>query len=191
MYKKAILVLTGYDPMTVTAFELSESDNLLKWNPNDILGIIEENLFTQMPRDNISLTDTEFLIKNAVKIDFIIDENTEYQTFTVPVNLPKYIHDFKPGDRIMFLEERQHYKVMACDSRYLICCRPFFQSGLYTIVDFVDGIRGPNNLTLNSYDYMDKLNCERFLSDLTADKSTLAISERRRIKLNIIKDYGK
>jgi hypothetical protein len=50
--------------------------------------------------------------------------------------------------RIWFEEESQPYRVRARSSRYLVCTKPFNpkHTVLYTIVDLVENVRGPENL---------------------------------------------
>ena len=92
---------------------------------------------------------------------------------------------FKPGDKIRFAEEKQAYTVIVSNDRYAVCTKPFNlqKTLLYCIVDFVDKIRGPNNLVMNSYRYETLEGCEQTLIDVTSGK--IEISQRHRAKLNI------
>jgi hypothetical protein len=53
------------------------------------------------------------------------------------------------GDKVKFVEEKQRYTVRAvsADGRWAICTKPFNprRTVLYTIIDFDDGVRGPDN----------------------------------------------
>lgn len=52
------------------------------------------------------------------------------------------------GTRILFAEEKTPYRVRARSDRYLVCTRPFNpkRTVLYTIIDLVERVRGPENL---------------------------------------------
>ena len=58
------------------------------------------------------------------------------------------MNKFKVGDKIHFEGERNAYTIRACDSRYLICTKPFNprKTVLYTIVDLQEKVRGTENL---------------------------------------------
>lgn len=90
------------------------------------------------------------------------------------------------GQKIKFKSEKQRYTVMACDSRFLICVKPFNLKNtyLYTIVDFLDYRRGPENLLFgHDYDLFDKADCELLLKDFQSGK--VEVSGRRGIRLDI------
>lgn len=55
---------------------------------------------------------------------------------------------FKVGNKVHFEGERNAYTIRACDSRYLICTKPFNprKTVLYTIVDLLEKVRGTENL---------------------------------------------
>jgi len=52
------------------------------------------------------------------------------------------------GSKVKFKGEVQRYTVQASDDRFAICTKPFNPRNtvLYSIVDFVEGVRGPENL---------------------------------------------
>lgn len=58
------------------------------------------------------------------------------------------LHAYKVGDKIKFAEEKQRYTVRAAGDRYLVCTKPFNprRTVLYTVVDFVEQVRGTENL---------------------------------------------
>lgn len=62
--------------------------------------------------------------------------------------------DRKPpvGSKIKFLGEKQKYTVRASNTAYAICTKPFNarKTVLYTIVDIIQDIRGPENLVFGS-----------------------------------------
>lgn len=91
---------------------------------------------------------------------------------------------FFVGDKIRFAEEKTRYTVKACDDRFLICTKPYNpgRTVIYTIVDFVRGIRGTENLVF----------CEGFETDeqcaealVRLQKAETEVSHRNHIPLNI------
>lgn len=54
-----------------------------KGNPNDIIGIIENNVFTFIERPNISILDYEFIVRNSTHEGFEVNSETEYKIKTV------------------------------------------------------------------------------------------------------------
>lgn len=90
------------------------------------------------------------------------------------------------GDKIKFKSEKQRYKIMACDSRYLICVKPFNlkRTYIYTIVDLQDQMRGPEDLLFgHDYNLQEQFDCEMLLGDFQAGK--LELSPRRSIPLDL------
>ena len=55
---------------------------------------------------------------------------------------------YQVGDKIRFKEEKQRYTVQACNDHFAVCTKPFNpkHTCLYTIIDFVNGVRGTENL---------------------------------------------
>lgn len=109
---------------------------------------------------------------------------------------------YKVGDKIYFAEEKKPYTVRACDSRYLICTKPYNfrpKTVIYTIVDLKEGIRGADGYSLGGYDYYSDEDCNSFLKELQdadlmetvdgviVDRGGAHISYRNRIELNIVK----
>jgi len=111
--------------------------------------------------------------------------------------------EWKVGDKIYFAEEKKPYTIRACDSRYLICTKPFNlrpKTVIYTIVDLKEGIRGTDGYSLGAYDYYSDEDCQNFLKELQDaakaplesedgviyDVGSAHISYRNRIKLNIV-----
>lgn len=104
---------------------------------------------------------------------------------------------YLPGQRIKFTEEKQSYKIMAASDRFLICTKPFnaIKSYLYTIVDLVEEVRGPDDRVFGPmYDYNDPHEAQKGLDAFTKgvrydvkviNTDSLEISHRRRIDLNI------
>lgn len=91
----------------------------------------------------------------------------------------------KVGDKIKFKEEVQSYTIQACDERFLICTKPFNlrKTVLYSIVDLVERIRGPENMVF-CLGFETKTACEGALTRLQEGKSE--ISYRNRIPLCIV-----
>ena len=94
--------------------------------------------------------------------------------------------------RIKFKEEKQSYKIMARDSRYLVCVKPFNakKTYLYTIVDLDQKIRGADNYHCR-FEYDTKEGALEALLELQRnnDKAEYEydfyISHRNRIELKI------
>ena len=108
------------------------------------------------------------------------------------------INTFKVGDKIKFAEEKQRYTVQACNERWAICTKPLNcrKTFLYTIVDFVNELRGPDNYYCK-FNYSNISELETALKQLDTPISEdsflrapgtnyeLEISGRHRIKLLI------
>lgn len=121
---------------------------------------------------------------------------------------------FQVDKDIYFGLERLPYKVMALSDRYAICVRRFNRkddahllhqcvslgaymsfteayndnknSPVYTIVDFEDGVRAPDDLIFPAIDYFDKKACEEAIQMLHSKK--LSLSKRNKTVLIIDKD---
>jgi hypothetical protein len=61
-------------------------------------------------------------------------------------NIEQY--KFNVGQKIYFKEEKKPYTVKACDSRYVVCTKPFNlkKTVFYTILDTFKNMRGTENL---------------------------------------------
>ena len=94
---------------------------------------------------------------------------------------------FQAGDKIKFVEEKTYYTIRCCSERFLICTRPYnFQKTVfYAIVDLEEGVRGPNNLVFNMYDYKTNKGCKESLKAL--EEGQIEVSHRNRIPLKIEK----
>ena len=86
------------------------------------------------------------------------------------------------GGRISFAEEKNAYTIQACNSRFLICTKPFNlqHTVLYSIVDLEQKIRGTENLIFGM-GVETREQCEEMLERLTSGKTE--VSYRNRIKL--------
>lgn len=97
--------------------------------------------------------------------------------------------EIEDGSKIKFAEQSQCFTVQACNNRYAICTKPFNlrKTVLYTIIDFVENIRGTENLIF-SFGFETKKSCEEALERLISGETK--VSYRNRIKLNIEKIYN-
>jgi hypothetical protein len=96
--------------------------------------------------------------------------------------------EMRVGTRIKFKSEKQAYTVQACDSRYAICNKPFNarKTTLYTIVDFKENVRGPENLIFGM-GAETRGQCEEMLKRLNDVSNPSEVSWRHRIALDIEK----
>jgi len=112
----------------------------------------------------------------------------------------------KTGDKVWFKNERLGYTVTAANSRFAICIKKFtLQNGfkfLYTIIDWYEQVRGPDNLVFGGvYDYSkpaqaqraveELLDCEEAYRERVIDgkwrEAKVSVSHRRRKDLDIRK----
>lgn len=98
----------------------------------------------------------------------------------------------KVDAKIYFEGEAKPYTVKACNEHFAICTKPHFSTVLYSIIDWANNRRGPNNLVFNSYDYKKQSDINRCLNQLTSDKQTyttglLEVSKRHGADLAITK----
>jgi len=93
---------------------------------------------------------------------------------------------YRVDDVIRFAEERRGYRVQAASQRFLVCTKPFFKTTLYTIVDLVEQVRGPENLIFGA-GAETREQCEAMLARLEGRDTELGwtteISHRNRIPL--------
>jgi hypothetical protein len=90
------------------------------------------------------------------------------------------------GDRVKFSEEKSAYTVQARNERYLICTKPFNpkRTVIYSIVDLMEGIRGPDNMIFGM-GYESRRDCEERLADLMNEESMVEVSWRKRCPANV------
>ena len=88
------------------------------------------------------------------------------------------------GDRVYFAIEKRPYRVRARNQRYLICTKPFNprKTVLYTIIDLVEKVRGPDNIIFG-LGYEDQEDIDARLADLASGEAE--VSHRRRIDLDV------
>lgn len=105
------------------------------------------------------------------------------------------------GSKIKFKKEKLCYVVRASNTAYLVCTRPLNmivrmggkkykheKTVVYTIVDFVNRRRGPENLIFGMGAETDE-SCVEMLERVTAGDS--AVSDKRDVDLDIEKVYFK
>lgn len=93
------------------------------------------------------------------------------------------LQDAKIGDRIWFRRDKRPYRVRARNERYLICTKPFNarKTVIYTIVDLVENVRGPDNLIF-CFGYETEEDIAENMQRLAAGE--MEVSHRRRIALD-------
>jgi len=98
-----------------------------------------------------------------------------YDTYKIP-----------EGSKIKFVEEKQAYTVRASNVAFAVCTKPMNanKTVLYTIIDWNDGVRGPENLIFGEGAETDK-QCREMLERLTNGESE--VSSRNYIALIIEK----
>ena len=96
----------------------------------------------------------------------------------------------RKGEKIWFNSEKKPYTVRAGNERYSICTKPFnFQKTvLYTIVDWVEKVRGAENLIFCMGFETDE-ECEEALRRLIDGESE--VSSRNRVDLIVTKREAK
>lgn len=90
------------------------------------------------------------------------------------------------GAKIWFAHEKQAYTVRASNVAFCVLTKPFNarRTVLYTIIDWEQGIRGPEDLIFGMGAETDR-QCQEMLERLTNGKSE--VSGRREVKLEIVK----
>lgn len=86
------------------------------------------------------------------------------------------------GVRIKFAEDKRAYTVQAVSAsgRYAVCTKPFAarRTVLYTVVDFIDNVRGVDNSLGNSLGYETRIDCEEACAQF--ESGEFGYSHRRR-----------
>ena len=92
------------------------------------------------------------------------------------------------GTKVKFVEEKQRYIVQASNVAFAILTKPFNarKTVIYTIIDWNQNIRGPENLIFGM-GAETKKQCEEMLERLTQGESE--VSSRHDIPLKIEKIY--
>jgi hypothetical protein len=91
----------------------------------------------------------------------------------------------KVGDRVRFAAQKAKFKVRAAGERFAICTIPYNpkHTVIYTIIDFREGVRGPENLVFGMGAETDE-QCREMLARLESGQSQ--VSHRNRIPLDIV-----
>ena len=95
------------------------------------------------------------------------------------------------GDKVWVAEYKRPFTVQAADDRYAICTRPHFDTVLYFIADFKEGVRGTENLVFGmGAETVEQ--CEQMMRRLTGEAFEHSspgyqteVSHRNRVPLNI------
>ncbi|CAH0190625.1 hypothetical protein [Rhodococcoides fascians] len=103
---------------------------------------------------------------------------TLYESRKVPV-----------GAKIWFRNETQGYTVRASNVAFCVCTKPFNaqKTVLYSIIDWEQGIRGPEDLIFGRGAETDE-QCQQMLDRLTNGESEVSI--RHHAKLDIVKYFN-
>lgn len=94
------------------------------------------------------------------------------------------------GSKVKFYKEKQRYTVQASDERFAICTKPMnaLKTVLYTIVDFKENRRGPENLVFG-FGAETREQCEDMLERLNEKDQPSEVSHRHDCKLDIEQIY--
>lgn len=107
----------------------------------------------------------------------------------------EYLHGWRVGNKIKFRKEKLRYTIQACDERFLICTKPLNmirkvhggyeheKTVLYTIVDFKEMRRGPENLVFGM-GAETREDCEEMLARLNEEYPS-EVSYRHDVPLDI------
>ncbi len=89
------------------------------------------------------------------------------------------------GDKVYFESQKSPMTVKARSERYAILTEPFYRQKTvyYSIIDFLNQWKAPNNLVFNIYDYEDQESIDECLHDLMTGK--IELSQRRGCKVDI------
>lgn len=118
---------------------------------------------------------------------------------------------FTVGKKVYFTNEKLPYKVMAVSGRYAVVSRPLNrredaellhrqvksgayctfkeafehnkQSPVYSLIDFEENIKAPDNLVFNAYDYSKEEQCRKVIEHL--ENGIVRLSNRDRCKLEV------
>lgn len=86
------------------------------------------------------------------------------------------------GDKVYFPAEKRGCEVRARNERFLICTKPHFKTGMYTIIDLDIMKCGPNDRVFNPYDYCIQEDIDECLKDLSEGR--VKVSQRHGIDCN-------
>ena len=157
---------------------LLDPDNF--WDNEELCYVCGEPLDSLSVERGGKIFCTEKCCDSYVRIDRLADKGGIY--------LEGLLRTAKVGTRVAFEEEKLVYTIQARSARYLICTKPFNprRTVLYTIVDLVERVRGPDNLLFGN-GYETREDCEKRLAELLDPETCVDISHRRRIPLKLAK----
>ena len=99
----------------------------------------------------------------------------------------------KIGDSIKFEDDELIFKIIAKDSKYLVCTNNDLgdrtDDTVYTIVDLKERIRGPHNILFNDYDFTNLEDMNELLRNIEDSSKPIEISHRNRVALKIESVY--
>lgn len=129
------------------------------------------------------------------------------------------LHTLKVGQKVYFLDETLPFNVLAVSDRYAVVSRKIDRKedeGLlefevkrrasrnineawtankkypvYSILDFKEGVRGPDNMIFGDHDYFKPEDCERAIKELEDENSSMEISHRNRVGIDIVAVWEK
>jgi hypothetical protein len=118
---------------------------------------------------------------------------------------------FSVGKKVYFTNEKLPYRVMAVSERYAVVSRSLNrredaellhhqvrmgayctftesfehnkQSPVYSLIDFEENIKAPDNLVFGIYDYSKESDCKKVIKDL--ESGELQLSHRNRCELSV------
>ena len=118
---------------------------------------------------------------------------------------------FSVSNKVYFVGEKLPYKVMAASKRYAVVSRSLNrredaellhhqvkmgayctftealehnkQSPVYSLIDFEENIKAPDNLVFGIYDYSDEKQCQKVIEDL--ETGEIELSHRNRAELSV------
>ncbi len=160
-------------PATARAY-LADSSNF--WDNEELCYMCGESFDSLNVESGGKIFCTERCCNSYLRITRLADKGGIYSE--------SRLRTARVGARVAFAEEKMAYTIQARSERYLVCTKAFNarRTVLYTIVDLVDQIRGPDNL-LFSNGYETRADCEKRLAELIDPETCVEISHRRRIPL--------
>lgn len=121
------------------------------------------------------------------------------------------VQKLKQGQKVFFKDETLPYEVKAVSDRYAVVSRKLHrredaellhhqvkmsaystfteafnankENPVYSICDFKENVKAPDNLVLGGYDYADEKDCQKAIRCL--EDGNMELSHRNRVELNI------
>lgn len=111
-------------------------------------------------------------------------------TLAEPTSAIELLAKAKIGDRVTFKGERMPYTIQARDKRFIVCTKPFVlqKTVIYTIVDLVENVRGPENLVFGA-GFETRGQCEDAIERLNGKggRHPTEVTYRNRVPVEVIK----